>query len=115
VLSLFRWLALSNLKPSNFQVVSFDGSTTIEEFLCTLSHEIGCRDSSLSGFTLFSDDPIEKDLEHFVELNAKVTNAKNSIESSFLPDNLVLISLMPLSAVRCDFEMGNSSERKGIG
>ncbi|PSN42250.1 Uncharacterized protein C0J52_24804 [Blattella germanica] len=54
-----------------YQVVSFDGSTTIEEFLSTLNQEIGCRDSAQSGFTLFSDDPIEKDLEHFIELQAK--------------------------------------------
>ncbi|KAJ8869629.1 hypothetical protein PR048_028622 [Dryococelus australis] len=52
-------------------VVSFDGSTTIEEFLSTLNQEIGCRDVAHSGFTLFSDDPIEKDLEHFIDLQAK--------------------------------------------
>lgn len=55
-----------------YQVVSFDGSTTIEEFLTTLNLEIGCRDVHQSGFTLFSDDPIEKDLEHFIDLQAKV-------------------------------------------
>jgi len=55
-----------------YQVVSFDGSTTIEEFLNTLNQEIGCRDVHQSGFTLFSDDPIEKDLEHFIDPEAKV-------------------------------------------
>lgn len=54
-----------------FQVVSFDGSTTIEEFQSTLAHEIGCRDSS-NGFSLFSDDPIEKDLEHYLDPMAKL-------------------------------------------
>jgi len=54
------------------KVVGFDGSTTIEEFLCTLNQETGCRDSQHSGFTLFSDDPIEKDLEHYIESQAKV-------------------------------------------
>lgn len=54
------------------QVIGFDGSTTIEEFLCTLNQETGCRDSQQSGFTLFSDDPIEKDLEHYIESQAKV-------------------------------------------
>lgn len=52
--------------------MGFDGSTTIEEFLSTLNQEIGCRESSSSGFTLFSDDPIEKDLEHYIEPSAKV-------------------------------------------
>lgn len=65
-----------------YQVVSFDGSTTIEEFLCTLSQEIGCRDSSHSGFTLFSDDPIEKDLEHFIELNAKLCDVISKWETA---------------------------------
>lgn len=55
-----------------YQVVGFDGSTTIEEFLRTLSQEIACRDSSANGFTLFSDDPIEKDLENFIEPASKV-------------------------------------------
>ena len=55
------------------QVVGFDGSTTVEEFLVTLNQEIGCRDVSQSGFALFSDDPIEKDEEHWLEPKAKVT------------------------------------------
>lgn len=59
-----------------YQVVSFDGSTTIEEFLNTLNQEIGCRDVHQSGFTLFSDDPIEKDLEHFIDLQAKVRDTR---------------------------------------
>ena len=59
-----------------YQVVSFDGSTTIEEFLNTINQEIGCRDVHQSGFTLFSDDPIEKDLEHFIDLQAKVCTLK---------------------------------------
>ena len=53
-------------------MVGFDGSTTVEEFLVTLNHEIGCRDVSQSGFALFSDDPIEKDEEHWLEPKTKV-------------------------------------------
>lgn len=67
-----------------YQVVSFDGSTTIEEFLNTLNQEIGCRDVHQSGFTLFSDDPIEKDLEHFIDLQAKVYNFYSSFLCKFL-------------------------------
>ena len=62
-----------------YQVVSFDGSTTIEEFLNTLNQEIGCRDVHQSGFTLFSDDPIEKDLEHFIDLQAKVCTSRGDL------------------------------------
>ncbi|KAJ8688183.1 hypothetical protein QAD02_023978 [Eretmocerus hayati] len=65
-----------------YQVVSFDGSTTIEEFLATLNQEIGCRDSSQSGFTLFSDDPIEKDLEHFIDLQAKLCDIISKWETA---------------------------------
>lgn len=53
-------------------MVGFDGSTTVEEFLVTLNQEIGCREVSQSGFALFSDDPIEKDEEHWLEPKAKV-------------------------------------------
>lgn len=54
------------------QVVGFDGSTTVQEFLKTLTQDIGCRDATNSGFTLFSDDPIEKDLEHYIDPQTKV-------------------------------------------
>ncbi|KAL0266885.1 UNVERIFIED_CONTAM: hypothetical protein PYX00_009315 [Menopon gallinae] len=65
-----------------YQVVSFDGSTTIEEFLSTLSQEIGCRESSVNGFTLFSDDPIEKNLEHFIPLDAKLCDVISKWETA---------------------------------
>ncbi|XP_049943352.1 uncharacterized protein CG43867 [Schistocerca serialis cubense] len=65
-----------------YQVVSFDGSTTIEEFVGTLNQEIGCRDVAHSGFTLFSDDPIEKDLEHYVDLQAKLCDVISKWETA---------------------------------
>ncbi|XP_078038338.1 uncharacterized protein CG43867 isoform X4 [Augochlora pura] len=65
-----------------YQVVGFDGSTTIEEFLNTLNQEIGCRDVHQSGFTLFSDDPIEKDLEHFIDLQAKLCDIISKWETA---------------------------------
>lgn len=57
---------------NSLQVISFDGSTTVEEFLTTLSTELGCREAGASGFALFSDDPIEKDLEHHIKPDKKV-------------------------------------------
>jgi hypothetical protein len=54
------------------QVVGFDGSTTVDEFLLSLCHEIGCREPNHSGFALFEDDPFEKDLEHFLKPEEKV-------------------------------------------
>ncbi|XP_046382604.1 uncharacterized protein CG43867 isoform X5 [Ischnura elegans] len=71
-----------HLLNGTYQVVSFDGSTTIEEFLTTLNQEIGCRDVSHSGFTLFSDDPIEKDLEHFIDPQAKLCDVISKWETA---------------------------------
>lgn len=68
---------------SFWQVVGFDGSTTVEEFLVTLNHEIGCRDVSQSGFALFSDDPIEKDEEHWLEPKTKVRKSNQIIHKVF--------------------------------
>ncbi|KAK8407690.1 hypothetical protein O3P69_002325 [Scylla paramamosain] len=65
-----------------YQVIGFDGSTTIEEFLSSLNHEIGCRDVQQSGFALFSDDPIEKDLEHCLNRNAKLCDVISKWETA---------------------------------
>ncbi|XP_076257246.1 uncharacterized protein CG43867 isoform X9 [Rhynchophorus ferrugineus] len=59
-----------HLLNGTYHITSFDGSTTIKEFQDTLAHEIGCRMNN--GFALFSDDPIEKDLEHTLDMNAKL-------------------------------------------
>jgi hypothetical protein len=61
-----------HMMNGTYQVISFDGSTTIEEFHSTLAMEIACRDAT-NGFTLFSDDPIEKDLEHYLDPQSKVS------------------------------------------
>lgn len=63
------------------QVCSFDGSTTIEEFQSTLALEIGCRESS-NGFSLFSDDPIEKDLKHYLDPLAKLCDVISKWETA---------------------------------
>ncbi|KAM8947352.1 pleckstrin homology domain-containing family H member 2 isoform 2-T2 [Pelodytes ibericus] len=57
---------------STYQVVGFDASTTVEEFLCTLNQDIGMRKPAQSGFALFSDDPSGKDFEHCLQGNIKV-------------------------------------------
>ncbi|XP_068135812.1 pleckstrin homology domain-containing family H member 2 [Hyperolius riggenbachi] len=55
-----------------YQVVGFDASTTVEEFLCTLNQDLGMRRPSQSGFALFSDDPSGKDCEHCLQGNIKI-------------------------------------------
>ncbi|XP_017775898.1 PREDICTED: uncharacterized protein CG43867 isoform X3 [Nicrophorus vespilloides] len=59
-----------HLLNGTYHISSFDGSSTIKEFQDSLAHEIGCRVTN--GFALFSDDPIEKDLEHTLDPNAKL-------------------------------------------
>lgn len=59
-----------HLLNGTYHISSFDGSSTIKEFQDSFAHEIGCRINN--GFALFSDDPIEKDLEHTLDPNAKL-------------------------------------------
>ncbi|VEN50034.1 unnamed protein product [Callosobruchus maculatus] len=59
-----------HLLNGTYHITSFDGSTTIKEFQDSLAQEIGCRTNN--GFAMFSDDPIEKDLEHTLEPSAKL-------------------------------------------
>lgn len=54
------------------QVVGFDASTTVEEFLNTLNQDTGMRKPAHSGFALFTDDPSGRDLEHCLQGNIKV-------------------------------------------
>ncbi|XP_041674412.1 uncharacterized protein CG43867 isoform X3 [Drosophila eugracilis] len=70
-----------HMMNTTYQVVSFDGSTTIEEFQSTLAHELGTRDAT-NGFCLFSDDPIEKDLEHYLEPLAKLCDVISKWETA---------------------------------
>ncbi|XP_030378287.1 uncharacterized protein CG43867 [Scaptodrosophila lebanonensis] len=70
-----------HMMNTTYQVVSFDGSTTIEEFQTTLAQELGTRDAT-NGFCLFSDDPIEKDLEHYLEPLAKLCDVISKWETA---------------------------------
>ncbi|XP_005998342.1 pleckstrin homology domain-containing family H member 2 [Latimeria chalumnae] len=55
-----------------YQVVGFDASTTVEEFLNTLNQETGMRKPVQSGFALFTDDPSGRDLEHCLQGHIKI-------------------------------------------
>lgn len=75
------WNPFQHYHSHSLQVVSFDGSTTIEEFQTTLAQELGTRDAA-NGFCLFSDDPIEKDLEHYLEPLAKLCDVISKWETA---------------------------------
>ncbi|XP_059799446.1 pleckstrin homology domain-containing family H member 2 isoform X3 [Balaenoptera ricei] len=55
-----------------YQVVGFDASTTVEEFLNTLNQDTGMRRPAQSGFALFTDDPSGRDLEYCLQGNIKI-------------------------------------------
>ena len=56
----------------SYHVISFDGSTSVQEFLHSLNKAIGMRDCALSGFSLFTDDPAGHELEHCLKGHLKV-------------------------------------------
>ncbi|CAN9500031.1 unnamed protein product [Ophioblennius macclurei] len=55
-----------------YQVVSFDASTTVEEFQCRLNQDTGMRKTGLSGFSLYTDDPTGRELEHCLQGGIKI-------------------------------------------
>ncbi|XP_077477828.1 pleckstrin homology domain-containing family H member 1 isoform X2 [Stigmatopora argus] len=67
---------------NTYQVVGFDGSTTVEEFLDTLNQRIGMRSPQLSGFALFTDDPSGKELEHCLLPTAKICDVISKWEQA---------------------------------
>nr|XP_061798565.1 pleckstrin homology domain-containing family H member 1-like [Nerophis lumbriciformis] len=67
---------------NTYQVVGFDGSTTVEEFLNTLNQRIGMRSPQLSGFALFTDDPSGKELEHCLLPTAKICDVISKWEQA---------------------------------
>jgi len=65
-----------------YNVVGFDGSTTVAELLATLCGDLGVRGLAQSGFTLFSDDPIEPGLEHCLPQQDKVCDVISRWETA---------------------------------
>ncbi|XP_059746882.1 pleckstrin homology domain-containing family H member 1 isoform X3 [Bos taurus] len=65
-----------------YQVVGFDGSSTVDEFLQRLNQETGMRKSSHSGFALFTDDPAGRDLEHCLQGSVKICDAISKWEQA---------------------------------
>ncbi|XP_068182982.1 pleckstrin homology domain-containing family H member 2 isoform X2 [Antennarius striatus] len=57
---------------NTYQVVSFDASTTVDEFQARLNQDTGVRKIGLSGFSLYSDDPTGWELEHCLQGNVKI-------------------------------------------
>ncbi|ELK32555.1 Pleckstrin like proteiny domain-containing family H member 1 [Myotis davidii] len=65
-----------------YQVVGFDGSSTVDEFLQRLNQETGMRNPSHSGFALFTDDPSGRPLEHCLQGRVKLCDAISKWEQA---------------------------------
>merc|ERR1712223_2112556 len=59
-----------------------DGSTTVSEFLSELNRQLGTRGVEHSGFTIHSDDPIDKDLDHALVMEDKVCDVISRWETA---------------------------------
>uniref|UniRef100_A0A3B4WF39 Pleckstrin homology, MyTH4 and FERM domain containing H2 n=1 Tax=Seriola lalandi dorsalis TaxID=1841481 RepID=A0A3B4WF39_SERLL len=57
---------------NTYQVVSFDASTTVDDFQCRLNQDTGMRKTGLSGFSLYTDDPTGRELEHCLQGGIKI-------------------------------------------
>uniref|UniRef100_A0A667XPN1 Pleckstrin homology, MyTH4 and FERM domain containing H2 n=1 Tax=Myripristis murdjan TaxID=586833 RepID=A0A667XPN1_9TELE len=57
---------------NTYQVVSFDASTTVEEFQCRLNQDSSMRKTGQSGFSLYTDDPTGRELEHCLQGGIKI-------------------------------------------
>ncbi|XP_048048265.1 pleckstrin homology domain-containing family H member 1 [Megalobrama amblycephala] len=67
---------------NTYEVVGFDGSTTVEEFLNTVNQRAGMRKPKISGFALFTDDPSGKDLEHCLQPSNKICDVISKWEQA---------------------------------
>ncbi|XP_040557472.1 pleckstrin homology domain-containing family H member 1 isoform X2 [Gallus gallus] len=65
-----------------YQVVGFDGSSTVDEFIQRLNQETGMRKPSHMGFSLFTDDPSGRDLEHCLQGNMKICDVISKWEQA---------------------------------
>uniref|UniRef100_A0A8B9G7K7 Pleckstrin homology, MyTH4 and FERM domain containing H1 n=1 Tax=Amazona collaria TaxID=241587 RepID=A0A8B9G7K7_9PSIT len=65
-----------------YQVVGFDGSSTVDEFVQQLKQEIGMRKPSHMGFSLFTDDPSGRNLEHCLQGNMKICDVISKWEQA---------------------------------
>ncbi|CAJ1066905.1 pleckstrin homology domain-containing family H member 2 [Xyrichtys novacula] len=57
---------------NTYQVVSFDASTTVDEFQSRLNQDSSMRKTGLSGFSLYTDDPTGRELEHCLQGGVKI-------------------------------------------
>lgn len=72
---------------NTYQVVSFDASTTVDEFQSRLNQDLGIRKTGLSGFSLYTDDPTGRDLEHCLQGTIKICDIISKWEQASKEQN----------------------------
>ncbi|KAK2922223.1 pleckstrin homology domain-containing family H member 2 isoform X1 [Channa argus] len=72
---------------NTYQVVSFDASTTVDEFQCRLNQDTGIRKTGLSGFSLYTDDPTGRELEHCLQGGIKICDIISKWEQACKEQN----------------------------
>ncbi|XP_022667978.1 pleckstrin homology domain-containing family H member 1-like isoform X4 [Varroa destructor] len=69
-----------------YQVVGFDGSTTVDEFVTTLNEEVNIR--PCAGFYLFSDDPMDPTAEICLQPEDRLCDAISQWEQALREKHL---------------------------
>uniref|UniRef100_A0A8C6UW39 Pleckstrin homology domain containing, family H (with MyTH4 domain) member 2 n=1 Tax=Neogobius melanostomus TaxID=47308 RepID=A0A8C6UW39_9GOBI len=72
---------------NTYQVVSFDASTTVDEFQSRLNQDLGMRKTGLSGFSLYTDDPTGRELEHCLQGTIKICDIISKWEQASKEQN----------------------------
>ncbi|XP_057315067.1 pleckstrin homology domain-containing family H member 2-like [Hydractinia symbiolongicarpus] len=66
---------------NSYQLFSFDGSTTVTEFISRINEEVGIRDNSESGYSLFTDNPVAS-IEHCLQGDLKLCDVISKWEQA---------------------------------
>ncbi|CAG6017975.1 unnamed protein product [Menidia menidia] len=105
---------------NTYQVVSFDASTTVDEFQCRLNQDMGMRKPGLSGFSLYTDDPTGRELEHCIQGGIKICDIISKWEQaskeqhSGKSENTRTVRLTYKNRLYFSLQMRGESERERL-
>ncbi|XP_041866886.1 pleckstrin homology domain-containing family H member 2 [Melanotaenia boesemani] len=105
---------------NTYQVVSFDASTTVDEFQCRLNQDTGMRKTGLSGFSLYTDDPTGRELEHCLQGGIKICDIISKWEQaskeqhSGKSENTRTVRLTYKNRLYFSLQMRGESERERL-
>ncbi|XP_035462558.2 pleckstrin homology domain-containing family H member 2 [Scophthalmus maximus] len=103
---------------STYQVVSFDASTTVDEFQCRLNQDTGIRKTGLSGFSLYTDDPTGRELEHCLQGGIKICDIiskwEQACKDTGKSENTRTVRLTYKSRLYFSLQVRGESERERL-